>query len=192
MEQLSLADQQRGVTFIATVEQLLMLDDLWTHHMESGRADDADVEILDAMASRIIQLLSEAAPEVAWVNDLASRDAEATARVMQTFIEKAPLDASGRQDLGSRLLSKPGLVEAIGRASRELPSRVEMERQGIEQKMARMRGGQPSGGDLAPETRCFLQGAVCGATAGLALVTSSAAEGVFAAYQAVELASSCF
>jgi hypothetical protein len=193
VDQLTLADQLRSISFIAMVERIAALDDIWTYYVENGRASSPDdIQILDDISVNIITLLSQCPEEVRWASEVMNRNREATNRTLQAFFDGAPLDPQTRQEINSKLLGQPGLVEAVSRAAQEFPGRVDAEKRDIQDKMARIKAGKPTDGDISHDTMCFLQGVGVGLTAGTAVIMSSAAEGLAAYYQAVQIASSCF
>jgi hypothetical protein len=191
MSYLSLTEQMRGVSLLAVIDRILMLDDLWTHHVENGRPGKADLDSLDTITAEIINLLEIASREASWVSQVVSRDEEKTNQSLTLFAANTRISADARQNLSSKLLEKPGLVEFIRQASEKLPERVELERNDLQKKISKLREGQGVPGDISKNTKCFLQGLCCGVTAGVALVSGSVSEGIFAGYQAVELGD-CF
>jgi hypothetical protein len=188
MDQLTLSEQHRGVNLLSTIEELLILDEIWTQHIESGAENDIDT--LDKMATRIIMLLELVPAEASWVLTLVDRDVVNAKSALNTFGRNVDIPQGGSNTHAPDFADR--VIELISRAGTELPAKVAIERNDISRKMTCRKAGNATDGDMSHETHCFLQGLACGVTAGAALATSSLAEGIFAGYQAVELAHNCF
>jgi hypothetical protein len=190
---LSLNEQHRAISAIANAERLLALDSVWTGYLaDVTTVPPQDVATLTKITKDMHGLLSSCPADAQWTQALMQRDPEGAERAFETALAKLPIDSEMRTRIGDRLLARRGLLGLIDRAARDLPQRAQIEQRDIADKIARIARGHQSDGDLSQDASCMLQGYVLGLTAGMAVVTVSATEGIFAAYQAVELAQHCF
>ena len=183
--------QRRLVSVVADIEEVRMLDALWTRYLERNQVGAAvDLPVLEAVTARIQSLLSSLSDQAPFVHQLLSRDVELTHYAVVAIVDQgAPTD--GQDLLRSRLVQKPGLVEQMLRAVDELPRQLLSEKLALHEKMETARRGVSSEGDLSHETYCMLSGMGFGAIAVLSLADPSGLSAASAIAAGLQLAHEC-
>ncbi|MEE6179220.1 hypothetical protein [Mycobacterium sp. 050134] len=191
---MTLSEQVSAVGYIASLERLLTLDAIWTAHLDgaSGRQLNADDSAaLGQIADEMTQLLSQCPAAATLAHELMQRDGDSIHRMIGSAISTLPAPPAAQDSIRVRLVTQQGLGALISRAAEQMPAAVEAEQRDIAQKRRQIDGGAVPPGDMSKNSLCFAGGVVLGLTTGTAIATGSVAEGLFAVYQAKEIAGEC-
>ena len=188
----TVAERHRAVRLLSHIEELLAIDDVWTWDARRTSAPRTATEVEESrsVGRDIGDRLTYVMGEVGWFTEVAQQNPAWWTETITNLVGQLPEDT--REPVAAALLSPDGLLERLVDGVANTDTIVATEKTHIAEELDRIGAGLDSHGDLSEGTRCFLQGAVVGLTAAVAVGKSSAGEGVFAVYQAVELVNHCF
>jgi hypothetical protein len=179
--ELTLDEKARAAHGLVSILQLLRLDRVWTHYLDGATTvPPDDVAALERVTSEMLELLSDIPATAQWLHEIVDRDVEAFETALRSGLERMPVSPEVRQRSRERLVDGHQAAQFIARAARELPQQIKIEQQDITDKMARVKRGELTGGDLSEAGTCALLGVGLG-LASVGIVVSTAAAGPEAA-----------
>jgi len=189
MATLTLQDQYRAVQAIGDASEVFILDYLWTTHLEkNATVGKQDLEILGSITHRMLKLLESSKEQADWANELASNVGPVNVDTNAGFFR--PLNSAARDTINKTTLNNTAVLNQLKKASSDFPDLVILERENISRKLEQLSAGSRADGDISHETACLLRGTVAGVSTALAAIYPP--EGIFAAYQIMEIAEQCF
>jgi len=180
---ITLDDRIHAIRVQTTIERLLALDVVWTRSLDRCEPlRQEQIGSLHSVAEEMRRLLSDCERDSAWLLKFYDDHQDELAALWKQAVAKAVREDS-QKALLSRVEQKGGFP-ALGQLASKIPEITRSESTAVAKKMRQILANGHAPGDLSQNAKCFLKG-------GLAVV-ALAAEPLFGAYIALEVADECF
>jgi hypothetical protein len=153
----SLEEQYKVVEMTALLVRLRALDDLWTENLQrTERISDQDKKVLETVAARMSELLTECEDYGQRMSDVIRRNPDAVEAGQALIYSASNLSEEQKAQWRKRVDRFGGMVPLFTQVAEGLAREATNERRLLAEKIQVLESGRPPSGDLTDEYQCWL------------------------------------